>query len=89
MKTLLSDSDSMFQHAGRESRLAEALLAIGATLFWLSALPFVAVFLALVKVWDTSIALVTGHAVRSNPLILRCGPARASHAHASAQAARA
>ncbi|HEY2711427.1 MAG TPA: hypothetical protein VGI60_02850 [Chthoniobacterales bacterium] len=93
MKTLLSDSDftsdSSFRRAGRKSRFAEALLTTGAILFWLGALPFIAVVLALVKVSDTCIALVTGHAIRSNPLILRRGPARSSHSQVSPQTARA
>ncbi len=64
-------------------------MAISAALFWVGTLAFIAVVLAVVKVSDTCIALVTGHSIRSNPLILRRGPARPSHTQASPQTVRA
>jgi hypothetical protein len=93
MKTMPSDSDissnCRFHQGGGRWRFAEPVLAIGVALFWLVALPFGAALLALVKVWDTCIALLTGHAIRPNPLILRIGPAQSSAAESSPQAARA
>jgi hypothetical protein len=55
--------------------LLEPLLVLGVSLFWIVALPFVAVSLMLVKIWDTVVALSTGTAAQANPLILRHGGA--------------
>ncbi len=51
--------------------LVESLLVVAAGLFWLCALPMIAVALIAVKIWDTCVALVSGKMVRPNPLILR------------------
>jgi len=52
----------------------EPLLVAGAALFWVLALPVVAMTLLAVRIWEVLVALSTGHAVRPNPLILRQGP---------------
>lgn len=52
----------------------EPLLVAGAALFWVLALPVVALSLLAVRIWEVLVALSTGHAVRPNPLILRQGP---------------
>ena len=52
--------------------LLEPLLMVGVSVFWILALPFVAVSLMCVKIWDTVVALKSGTA---NPLILRRGGA--------------
>ncbi|MDQ3546801.1 MAG: hypothetical protein M3429_09870, partial [Verrucomicrobiota bacterium] len=51
-------------------------LMVGAAIFWIAALPFVAFSLMAVKIWDTLMALVSGSTVRPNPLILRTGLAK-------------
>jgi hypothetical protein len=57
------------------SLLVEPALTAGAAGFWLFALPFVALALMSVKVWESMVALSSGRPVRPNPLILRYGPA--------------
>ena len=69
--TILSDSALTSELSGSKVFLLEPLLAVAAAAFWLVALPFAAVSLMAVRVWDAFVALVTGHALRPNPLILR------------------
>lgn len=59
-----------------KSILLEPFLMVGSVCFWLVALPFVAVSLVCVKVWDTLSAIVPGHNAQKNPLILRRGLAK-------------
>ncbi len=66
-------SESGFGVAELKNALIESLLTVGAVLFWIAALPFVAFSLMCVKVWDTLVALKSGAAIRPNPLILRRG----------------
>lgn len=88
--TILSDSALTSELSGSKVFLLEPLLAVAAAAFWLVALPFAAVSLMAVRVWDAFVALVTGHALRPNPLILQQTPAKnASAAQASKHAAQA
>jgi hypothetical protein len=57
-----------------KTAILEPLLITGAALFWVLALPVVAVSLMAVKIWEVLVALSLGNAVRHNPLILRQGP---------------
>ncbi len=57
-----------------KAAVLEPLLVAGAALFWVFALPVIAMSLVAVKIWEVLVALSTGHAVRRNPLILRQGP---------------
>ncbi len=59
-----------------KSILLEPFLMAGSACFWLVALPFVAVSLMCVKVWDTISAIIPGHSAQKNPLILRRGLAK-------------
>jgi hypothetical protein len=69
--------------------LAEPFLLLGVSAFWLVTLPFAAVALLGVKVWDGAVAL-TREASRKNPLILRRGRApRADEAPAHRAAKKA
>lgn len=61
-----------------KAAVIEPLLVAGAALFWVLALPVVAMSLVAVKIWEVLVALSTGHAVRPNPLILRQGPIKAT-----------
>lgn len=54
-----------------KAAVIEPLLIAGAALFWVLALPVVAISLVGVKIWEALVALSTGNAVRPNPLILR------------------
>ena len=65
------ESDSSYGFSLLLTVLVEPLLAMAAATFWLVALPFVAVSLACVKVWDTLMALKSSKAAFPNPLILR------------------
>ncbi|MEO8439514.1 MAG: hypothetical protein ABI540_04755 [Spartobacteria bacterium] len=65
-----------FDLAGLKTALVEPALVAGAALFWIAALPFVALWLMCVKIWDTLLALKSGAGVRPNPLILRRGLAK-------------
>ena len=56
--------------------LLEPALVVSAVFFWIAALPFVALSLRCVEIWDTLTALKSAPGVRSNPLILRHGFAR-------------
>ena len=88
--TILSDSALTSELSGSKVLLLEPVLAVAAAAFWLVALPFAAVSLMAVRVWDALVALVTGHALRPNPLILRQTPAKnARVARASNHAAQA
>ena len=51
--------------------LVEPALVVSAIFFWIAALPFVALSLRCVEIWDTLTALKPAVGVRSNPLILR------------------
>ncbi len=51
--------------------LVEPFLVVAVAIFWLVALPFVAVSLACVRIWDTLVALKSSKAASPNPLILR------------------
>jgi len=76
MITTFSDSaltPHSFGFAEVKTALVEPVLVVGAALFWLAALPFVALSLMCVKIWDTLLALASGSGVRPNPLILRRG----------------
>ena len=53
--------------------LIEPLLVVAVGAFWLVALPFVAVSLAGVKIWDALVALKSSNAALPNPLFLRSG----------------
>ncbi len=59
-----------------KTALLEPALMVGAVIFWVAALPFVALSLMGVKIWDTLKALGSGSSVRPNPLILRTGLAK-------------
>ena len=59
-----------------KNTVLEVALIGGAGLFWIAALPFVALSLMLVKIWDTVKAVASGAPVRPNPLILRRGLVR-------------
>ena len=79
MITTFSDSaltPHSFGFAEVKTALVEPVLVVGAALFWLAALPFVALSLMCVKIWDTLMALKSGAGVRPNPLILRPGLAK-------------
>ena len=79
MTTTFSDSalpPHSFSFAEVRTALVEPALVVGAALFWAVALPFVALSLMCVKIWDTLIALKSGSGVRPNPLILRRGLAK-------------
>ncbi len=88
--TIFSDSALSPELSGAKALLIEPVLTAAAAVFWLIALPFAAVSIMAVRVWDGSVALVTGHALRPNPLILRQRPAKnARVARASKHAAQA
>lgn len=61
-----------FGSADLKTALLEPVLVVGVSAFWLAALPFAAVSLFAVKIWDTASAFAHG-SVQSNPLILRRG----------------
>jgi hypothetical protein len=58
--------------------LIEPALVVSALFFWIAALPFVAVSLRCVRIWDALIAWQAASSNRSNPLILRDRPAESS-----------
>jgi hypothetical protein len=79
MTTSFSDSTlnpHSFGFAEVKTALVEPALVVGAALFWAAAIPFVALSLMCVKIWDTLTALKSGAGVRPNPLILRAGLAK-------------
>ena len=53
--------------------LMEPVMIAGVAAFWLLALPFVAMSLACVRVWETFVAMKSSQAAQPNPLILRRG----------------
>jgi hypothetical protein len=53
--------------------LIEPLLMVAVAAFWLVALPFVAVSLVCVKIWDALVTMKSGIAAPRNPLFLRRG----------------
>jgi hypothetical protein len=79
MTTTFSDS-ALAPHscgfAEVRTALVEPALVVGAALFWVVVIPFVALSLMCVKIWDTLLALTSGAGVRPNPLILRRGLAK-------------
>ena len=79
MTTTFSDS-ALAPHSFGLSELKAALLEpaliAAAAIFWVAALPFVALSLMFVKIWDTLKAIGSGATVRPNPLILRRGLAK-------------
>jgi hypothetical protein len=64
---------SWFANANLKAVLLEPLMVIGTGLFWLCVLPIAAVGMLMLKVSQTTLALVSGQMVRPNPLILRKG----------------
>lgn len=76
--TICSNSALTSEFSGSKVLLLEPVLAVLVAAFWLVALPLAAVSLVAVRIWDALVALVTGHALRPNPLILRPTPAQAS-----------
>jgi hypothetical protein len=64
-----SASPSVFSQL--QTVVIEPLLVVAVGAFWLVALPFVAVSLVGVKIWDALVALKSSNAARPNPLILR------------------
>jgi hypothetical protein len=56
--------------------LVEPALVMSAVFFWVAALPFVALSLRCVKIWDKLTALKSAAGIRPNPLILRDGLAK-------------
>ncbi|MDQ3199084.1 MAG: hypothetical protein M3Q46_07855 [Verrucomicrobiota bacterium] len=88
MTTTFADS-SLTTHSvtGLKTVLVEFVLIAGAAIFWVAALPFVAVSLAGVKLWDIMKRVSSGP---PNPLILRRGLAQSTlTARRSTHAARA
>ena len=75
---LLSPEESA-ENSLLKSVLLEPALTAAAAAFWLFTLPFVAIALMSMKVWESTVALVSGRPIRPNPLILRYGPATALH----------
>ncbi len=71
-------TQSWTETSGVKTLLVEPLLTAGAALFWLAAIPFVALSLVALKVWETLVGLISGNAGRANPLILRRGLAKSS-----------
>ena len=65
-----------FGSAELKAVFIEPLLTVGATLFWIVAIPFMAVPLVCLKIWDTAVALTSGRAVSSKSLFLRRRTAR-------------
>ena len=63
--------------------LVEPALMVSAVFFWVAALPFVALSLRCVKIWDTLRALKSAAGVRPNPLILRDGLTKSALARRS------
>ncbi len=81
MITTYSDSalhTQSFGLAELKTALVEPALIVGAAIFWVAALPFIALSLMAVKIWDTLKALGSGSSVRPNPLILRTWLAKSS-----------
>jgi uncharacterized membrane protein YqjE len=91
MITTYSDSafatNSLDLNELKSTSLEFALMA-GAGLFWIAALPFVALSLMAVKIWDTLKALMSGAPLRPNPLILRRGLIRSGLTVRSRRTAR-
>jgi hypothetical protein len=56
--------------------LIEPALVVSAVFFWVAALPFMALSLRCVKIWDTLMALKSAAGVRPHPLILPHGLAK-------------
>jgi hypothetical protein len=76
MRKTFSDSALTLQSLGfSELKFAvvEPALVVSAVFFWVAALPFVALSVMCVKIWDTLMALKSTAGVRPNPLILRHG----------------
>lgn len=74
MTTTFADSSLKTQSvSGLKTVLVEPALIAGAAVFWVAALPFVALSLGGVKVWDAMKRISAGP---PNPLILRRGLAK-------------
>jgi hypothetical protein len=58
--------------------LVEPALVVSAVFFWVAALPFVALSVRCVKIWETLMALKAAAGTRPNPLILRHGLAKSA-----------
>ena len=69
-----------------KSALLEPVLVVGVSAFWIVTLPFAAVSLLGVKIWDTASAFSRKTTTR-NPLILRRG--QTTHAPVNSQPAAA
>ena len=81
MITTYSDSALHTQSFGLtelKTALMEPALIRGAAIFWVAALPFVALSLMALKIWDTLKALGSGSSVSPDPLILVPGGPRAA-----------
>lgn len=54
-----------FGSAELKAVFIEPLLTLGAALFWIVVIPFLAVPLVCVKIWDTAMALTSGGALHT------------------------
>jgi len=84
----LAPQPPSFGFAELGTALFEPVLVVGAALFWLVALPFVALSLMLVKIWDTLVALKMGTLAQANPLILRSSAPRTGPALSEGKSAK-
>jgi len=83
MRKTVSDSALTLQSVGffeQKISLVEPALVVSAVFFWIAALPFVALSLRCVEIWDKLTALKPAADVRSNPLILGHGLAKSGPA---------
>ncbi|MBA3962922.1 MAG: hypothetical protein H0X40_13640 [Chthoniobacterales bacterium] len=69
-----TENSRPFRSTDLKSALLEPLLVVSVSAFWIVTLPFAAVSLLGVKLWDTASAFSRKTATR-NPLILRRGQA--------------
>ena len=73
MRKTFSDSALTLQSVGffeLKISLVEPALVVSAVFFWIAALPFVALSLRCVEIWDKLTALKPAADVPSNPIIL-------------------
>jgi hypothetical protein len=83
MRKTFSDSTLTLQSLGffeLKIALVEPALVVSAVFFWIAALPFVALSLRCVEIWDTLTASKPAAGVRSNPIILGHGLAKSGPA---------
>jgi|GEM_PF-5712542 len=86
----LLGSESWLHRTDASAILLEPLLIVGSALFWLCALPLAAGAMLVLKISQTTVALLCGRMVRPNPLILRKASHSAAFSHrSSAPAGRA